>query len=353
MDVEIRMPDLATTDSEVTLIRWLAQVGQKVRLGEPLIEIETDKATMEVECVAAGTLKLIHARPGERVAVGQVIAVIETSGEPSTADRGSAVPVSQPARRMDEVSAAAPVPRPSDGSRVSFFARNKAARGLGLGSAVRLSPTQREAARRLQESKQTIPHFYLNTSADAERLTAIRDEAARRDPPHKLTWDAFFVYAVAKALKAFDRMCYRFDGDRLVRRSTDAIGVAADVDDMLYVVPVEKPLTLSLEQISDQILSRVDRIRQGDPAAKKMGETSITITNLGAEGIESFAAIINPPETAILAIGKVAPTVSVQDDRMVIQKRVSLTLSVDHRIVNGKYAARFLSKIVNELEQFQ
>jgi pyruvate dehydrogenase E2 component (dihydrolipoamide acetyltransferase) len=350
MDVEIRMPDLATAENEVTLVRWLVQAGQPVRLGEPLLEIETDKATMEVECVAAGTLKLIHARPGERVAVGQVIAIVETSAAAAQIVREAAVTTSQTSRRLTEVDVSAPVHRPSDGSRVSFFARNKAARGLGPAGAVRLSATQQAAARRLQESKQTIPHFYLNTSANAERLVVLRDAAARRDPPEQIVWDAFFVRAVAQALKAFDRMRYRFDGDRLVPRSTDAVGVAADVDDMLYVVPVEKPLTLNLEQISEQIMSWVERIRQGDPAAKKLRETSLTITNLGAEGIESFSAIINPPETATLAIGKVAPTVMVQDDQIVVQKRVSLTLSVDHRVVNGKYAARFLSKIVHELE---
>jgi pyruvate dehydrogenase E2 component (dihydrolipoamide acetyltransferase) len=149
-------------------------------------------------------------------------------------------------------------------------------------------------------------------------------------------------------------MQYRFEGDRLVRQSGDAIGVAADVEDILYVVPVENPLALTVAQISEQIWSRVKRIRQGDASAKKLGQTSITISNLGAENIESFQAIINPPEAAILAIGKIAPTVvALSENQLGIQKRVSLSLSVDHRIVNGKYAAKFLSRIVQEIETFQ
>jgi pyruvate dehydrogenase E2 component (dihydrolipoamide acetyltransferase) len=343
MDVEIRMPDLATAESEVTLVRWLVQPGQPVRRGQPLLEIETDKATMEVESVAAGTLKLIQAQPGERVAVGQSIAVVETSAAPTLA-----APTEAAVRQQIKV--AAPTPRTIDGNRLSFFARNKAARSAATGEAVRLSATEQEAVHRLQVSKQTIPHYYLNTSANAERMAAIQDGAASGDSGAALLWDAFFVWAVSKALRNFERMRYRIDGDRLIRRSADAIGVAADVDDRLYVVPVERPLALSLEQISEQIRLKVERIRQGDATARKLGETIITITNLGAEGIESFAAIINPPETAILAVGKVAPTVHVQDDQIVIQKRVSLTLSVDHRVVNGKYAAKFLSKIVYELE---
>jgi pyruvate dehydrogenase E2 component (dihydrolipoamide acetyltransferase) len=345
MDVEIRMPDLATAESEVTLVRWLVQPGQRVQLGEPLLEIETDKATMEVECVAAGTVKHLYAQPGERVPVGQTIAVVETSVAPAAVVRDA----SQQLSTVDQPRAdrTAPVSKAADGIRQSFFARNKAARGLTSEAVIPLSATQQAAARRLQASKQTIPHFYLTTSANAEPLVARRAVQPDRGAP---LWDAFFVHAVAQALKRFDRMRYRFENDHLIRRRTDAVGVAADVDDMLYVVPIEQPLSLGLEEISDQIRSRVERIRQGDTAAKKLSETVITITNLGAEGIESFAAIINPPETAILAVGKVAPTVQVQADQIVIQKRVTLTLSVDHRIVNGKYAAKFLSQIVNELE---
>ncbi len=135
-----------------------------------------------------------------------------------------------------------------------------------------------------------------------------------------------------------------------MRRTTEAIGVAADIDNDLYVIPIDNPLALTVEQISDQIAARVERIRQGDAAARKLSETCITITNLGAEDIESFMAIINPPESAILAIGKVAPGVQPYGDQIVIQQRVRLSLSVDHRIANGKYAAGFLSRIVKEIE---
>ena len=144
-------------------------------------------------------------------------------------------------------------------------------------------------------------------------------------------------------------MRYRFDDDKLLL-NPNAIGVAADVDDILYVVPVENPLALTLAQISEQIRSRAEGIRNGDPSARKMSAASLTITNLGAENIESFQAIINPPEVAILAIGKIAPVVWAQAGQAVIQQRVSLSLSADHRVVNGKYAAKFLSKVVQEIE---
>lgn len=346
MDVQIRMPDLATATDEVKIISWLIKVGTPVKLGEPLLEIETDKATMDVEAVAGGTLKAILVNEGDQVAVGQVIAIIDSAVEGYV----QKPPVEAPA----PVPVAAPViPSPAPAAaKTSLFARNKLAHQAPADPTdeILLTATQRELARRLQESKQTIPHYYLTASANAERLIAARTAARDRVPAQKLVWDAFFVVAVARALQAFDRMRYRFEGDRLVRRATEAVGVAADIDDSLYVLPVDSPLMLSLEQISEQITSRVERIRQGDASAKKLAETWITITNLGSENIESFQAVINPPEAAILAIGKIAPTVQPQGNQIVIQQRVTLSLSVDHRIANGKYAAGFLSRIVKEIE---
>lgn len=349
MDVDIKMPDLATADSDVTLLRWLIDVGQPVKLGQALVEIETDKATMEVESIAAGTLKAIHAQPGERVAVGQLIAVVEKMGASAvpTHNAPTPPPVSSPPPVISQPDTPLPtdVAAPAQSS-VSLFARNKAARVQPTHDTIPLTGVQRDTALRLQNSKQTVPHFYLTTSANAEPMAARRAQASQR-----LVWDAFLVYAVAKAAQAFPRMQYRFDGDKLVKRGANAIGVAVDVEDNLYVVPIDNPLSQTIEQISAQITSKAERIRQGDPTAKKLGETHITITNLGAEGIESFQAIINPPEAAILAVGAIAPTVHVTPDyHMVIQKRVSLSLSVDHRVVSGKYAAKFLSQVVKELE---
>ncbi|MBC7810950.1 MAG: 2-oxo acid dehydrogenase subunit E2 [Burkholderiales bacterium] len=351
MQVEIKMPDLATTDDEVTLVRWLIDVGQPVRLGQPLLEIETDKATMDVESIAAGTLSVIHVQSGERVAVGQIIAIVENVGATGQLSAPKEV-VTAPTRDVGAthvlpLQSSVIVPAPTIApNKTSFFARNKAARqGQTVqADSIALTATQREIARRLQDSKQNVPHFYLTTSANAEHMAAMR---AASEP--RLVWDAFFVQAAARALRSFERMRYRFDGDKLTL-NPNSIGVAADVDDVLYIVPVDNPLSLTLEQISEQIRSRVDAIRQGDPSARKLSAASLTITNLGAENIESFQAIINPPEVAILAIGKIAPVVWAQDGQVVIQRRVSLSLSADHRVVNGKYAAKFLSKVVQEIE---
>jgi pyruvate/2-oxoglutarate dehydrogenase complex dihydrolipoamide acyltransferase (E2) component len=339
MEVQIKMPDLATTEDEVRIVRWLVEVGKPVKLGQPLVEIETDKATMDVESVAAGTLTAILVREDEIAAVGQVIAVIQNNEQSS-----------QPAS-VTPSEAPTVLPKPNE-KPTSIFARNRAARqgsSSAPPNAIALSSTERELAGRLQRSKQTIPHFYLNTSANAERMIALRKQTL----PHSIVWDAFFVVAVARALREYPRMGYQFGEGQLVAAAADVVGVAADIDNALYVVVVDNPLTQTVQQVSQQITEKVQRIRQGDAAAKKLTPAAITVTNLGAENIESFAAIINPGESSILAIGKIAPAVVPVDQNIVVQQRVQLTLSVDHRVANGKYAAKFLSKVVTEIESLQ
>jgi pyruvate dehydrogenase E2 component (dihydrolipoamide acetyltransferase) len=209
-----------------------------------------------------------------------------------------------------------------------------------------LSLAARTAARRLQESKQTVPHFYLQTSANAEALLARRAAAL----PLKLAWDAFFVWAVNRALKAFPKLACRFENEQLLPQESDSIGVAVDLDGDLYVVAVAAAAGQTLEQISAALRTAVESLRRNDSGARCRTRNVMTITNLGMTGVEAFAAIINPPEAAILAIGKVAPVVVAVDGRPVVQNRVTLTLSVDHRVASGKYAAEFLQHLVAELE---
>jgi pyruvate dehydrogenase E2 component (dihydrolipoamide acetyltransferase) len=215
-----------------------------------------------------------------------------------------------------------------------------------LGSAAVLSPVRRTAARRMQESKQTIPHFYLQRSARAEALTARRNAAL----PTKLLWDAFIVKAVSNALKHFDKVAFRFENETLVPQDTTNIGIAADIDGELFVVSVGSPGEKGIEEISQEIVSAIDALRSGDANSRRMTPGIMTISNLGGSGIESFSAIINPPEAAILAVGAVRQVVVPNGDAFATEHRIHLTLSVDHRVVNGKYAAEFLAAIVREIE---
>ena len=331
----MKMPDLGTTEDEITLTGWLVAVGQPVRRGEPLLEVETDKAAMEVESFATGVLKEVRAEAGDEVAAGQVIAIIEAEGAAGAAAPAAEAPPAQPA--------GAPAPKKAGG----MFARNRqaAARAGDQPQGPPLSAAQRTVARRMVRSKQTVPHFYLQASADAEAMIA-----RRRAAPKKIVWDAFFVRAAAKALQRFERMRCRFEAGGLVPQETDAVGVAVDVDGDLFVVPVGGAASKEPERISDEITAAVERLRGGDFEARAVGPTNITITNLGVANVESFAAIINPPESAILAVGRIAPAAVVEDGQIVARNRVSLTLSVDHRVAGGRYAADFLGAIIEQLQ---
>jgi pyruvate dehydrogenase E2 component (dihydrolipoamide acetyltransferase) len=333
MKFEMKMPDLATTGSEIRVVRWIASPGDRVKRGQPLLEVETDKATMELEATVDGVLASVAAAENALVATGEVIATLDVADGPAT-------------------SAPATPAKPA-----GMFARNRAAvappsKTLAPPSAatgVALSPAHLTAARRLQESKRNVPHFYLQTSFNAQGVIRRRKDAAEQ----KLAWDAFFVHAVAKAIKRFDRMAMRLEGERLVPAPSDAIGVAVDAGGELFVIGVNDPAARSIDAISDDVRAQAERLRSGDASARRLPQVAMTITNLGSCNVESFVPIINPPEAAILGIGKVTNTCVARDDgRIAIQPRATLTLAVDHRVVSGKYAGDFLGAIVNELESF-
>jgi pyruvate dehydrogenase E2 component (dihydrolipoamide acetyltransferase) len=352
MRFEMKMPDLSTNESDVRIVRWLVEPGQPIERGRPLLEVETDKATMEVESPVSGVLQEVRSPVDDAVAVGQVIAVLEVEGTAPATTSVASLAESRAAPSVAATPVTAKTPVPAAGSAVGMFARNRAAAAAPTATSavgIPLSVAQRVAAKRLQESKQTIPHFYLQTSVNAAAIVARRQAAE----PAKLAWDAFLVRAVAKALGRFDRFRCRLDGERLITADNDAIGVATDHAGELYVIPIAGAAAKSVEQISAEIRGNVERLRGGDAEMRKIRPAVMTVTNLGVCNVESFVPIINPPEAAILGVGKVLPQPVVQaDGRIGVEPRCTLTLSVDHRIVSGRYAGDFLGTIVKELESF-
>jgi pyruvate dehydrogenase E2 component (dihydrolipoamide acetyltransferase) len=356
MDFAMKMPDLATTGAPIKIVRWLVEEGQAVARGQVILEVETDKAVMQVESVVSGRLSSVSAREGDEVEAGEPIATFATD------QAGAAVRVQETSSPIAAVVSdrTAPVARDranAPGHRKSFFARNREARMRGGSALARSGPEdrpstialtvpQRVAARRIEQSKQSIPHFYLQTSADADAMVARRKAGAGAP----ISWDAFFVHAAGKALRKFERFTYHFEEDRLLSQGVDAVGLAVDLKGELFTLAIEHPADKEPEEISLEIAEGVARLRSGDPRARMAQKACLTVSNLGGSGIESFAAVINPPESAILAVGKVMPIVTVVEGQIAVQSRVNLTLSVDHRVASGKYAAEFLREIVRELE---
>jgi pyruvate dehydrogenase E2 component (dihydrolipoamide acetyltransferase) len=346
MRFQMKMPDLAATDSEIRIVRWIVQPGEKVDRGKPLLEVETDKAAMEVESVVSGVLFEVRSQVGESVSVGDVIAVLEVEGASPGGVFAGPGPAPTAAASAGESAAADGPPVAATGRPTGMFARNRAAAATPA-AGIPLDVAQRTAARRLQESKQTIPHFYLQTSANASGIVARR----KAGEPVKPAWDAFFVLAVARAIGRFERFRCRLDGERLLPAQTDAIGVAVDQDGELFVIPIASPAAKTVEQISAEIRQSVEDLRSGAPQARRIRPALMTVTNLGVTNVESFIPIINPPEAAILGVGRVMPTPVAHDDgRIGVEPRVTLTLSVDHRVASGRYAGDFLGAIVKELE---
>jgi pyruvate dehydrogenase E2 component (dihydrolipoamide acetyltransferase) len=356
METQMKMPDLTTNESAIRIVRWMARPGDMVQRGQPLLEVETDKATMEVESAVGGVLQRAVCQVDEEVAVGQVIALFTVpDGTPDVTPQSGPQTVAAAPPAVAPAPSAAAAPRsaaPSAEKRVGMFARNRATAAVAAPApaaamSLTLSVAQRTAARRLQESKQSIPHFYLQTSFNAARIV----ERRRAAEPAKIAWDAFFVRAAARALQRFERFRCRFDGERLAPAGTQAIGVAIDVDGELYVIPVESPAGQSVEQISAAIRRDSQRLRAGDQDLRRIHPALMTITNLGGSNVERFIPIINPPEASILGVGRVALTpVAREDGTVVAEHRCVLTLCVDHRVASGKYSAVFLEAIVNELE---
>jgi pyruvate dehydrogenase E2 component (dihydrolipoamide acetyltransferase) len=360
MQHEMKLPDLATTGSAVKIVRWLREPGHVVRRGEALLEIETDKATMEVEATVDGQLAALCAAVGDEVVTGDLIALIETVGESARVEtrsdrRGPSATATRGAPSdLLGVSTAAAASRARSSDTGGMFARNRqAARQPTPGAShapqteLTLSPAQRITARRLQASKQTVPHFYVERSACADTLLARRK--ASTEP--SLLWDAFFAQAVSRALVAFPRIACRFAEDRLEPVASEAIGVAVDLQGDLYVVALDAPATRSVEELSRDLRASVDALRRGNPEARRLRPGRITISNLGSTGIERFTAIVNPPEAAILAIGAIRPVVVPRGEVIAVEQRVTLTLSVDHRVVSGRYASEFLAAVVDALER--
>ena len=372
MNIEMTLPDISTTGSAVRIIQWLVEPGQKVNRGQLLLEVETDKSVMEVEAYLDGILLEILVDADSEVEVGQAIAVITTEVVPSAAQglAGTGSESNLPASSTSTIlQASEPTPKENPQARISMFARNRQKKDQESDKPIPGAPAAREtlqtvpsptespdvisqsiaqrvAAQRMQESKQTIPHFYLHSSANAESAANRRNTALGEKP----SWDACFVYAVGKALKKYPRMCVSYIDGQLRSQPVDAVGLAVDFDGDLFVCPIVNPGVKTPEIISAEIVSWIQRLKEGDQQVRKVQPANLTVTNLGAVGIESFTAVINPPEAAILAVGKVSPTVVALDRQVVIQNRVKLTLSVDHRVVNGRYAGEFLTEIIREFE---
>ncbi len=437
MATEIILPKLGQTMESAAIVRWLVAEGDQVEKGQPILEIETDKAVLEVESLARGTMLKIIAQPGETHEVLDVLGYIGEPGEsipeappkrkvekpeekpakPALTKAPRARPSAAPgpvAVREEAPEAAAPVARvsprarklaeewlldlkriPGSGPQGRVVERDVQAylderklgpsaiapaerelarkNGLGLDELLRLahgepisvevveralrtrpkplSPMRRVIAERMSESARTIPHFYVTMSVDMEAVVRTREEHPGPDGA-KISYNDFVVAACAAALREMPIVNARCVGDAVQMNEEVNIGIAVSVEDGLVVPVIRGADKRSLEEIAAESKRLVERTRSKALRPEAMAGGTFTITNMGMLGVEQFGAIIHPDQGAILAVGAVEAVPAAQDGELSVRKRMKMTLSCDHRIIDGAVAAEFLGLVKKRLETF-
>jgi pyruvate dehydrogenase E2 component (dihydrolipoamide acetyltransferase) len=418
------MPKLGDTMEEGKLLSWSKQVGDPVKKGESLGEIETEKTNIELESFFEGVLRKMLIEPGATVAVGTPIALVGTATEALPAEAGAeqAVPA---ATRQPEV--AASMASASNGASANGYAatavatrtaeaggrvfispiarRIAAEHGLDLATihgsgpggriirddvqaalaaptatpaaqpeltlpieavpavpavsdadveVVPLSQMRKTIAKRLQQSMQTVPHFYMTVSVDATALGELRayvNQYAEGLPePVKITLNDLLLRGVALTLARMPEVNVSFDGERLLRKKHINLGVAVALDWGLLVPVIHDADKRSVLDIARESRRLVEAARTNKLKADDLQGGTFSVSNAGMFGVESFTAVINPPEAAILAVGAATPTPVVQDGQVVVRDVMKLTLSSDHRVLDGAVSARFLQELKRLLE---
>ena len=377
MAIEITIPRLGWNMDEGVFAGWLKREGELVRPGEPLFSLEGDKATQDVESVDPGVLKIPDDAPGagDRVPVGAVIGYLLQPGESDLPAR-AATPLPQPAAPL--VQAVAPRPTRRDRPPSTPLAR-RLARDLGIdwarlpgsgqGGRVRkadvleaarvnprqsvpIGPVRRTIAARMVQSRQTTAPVTLTTTVDATHLVNLRLQFKQAGPPDRVSpsFTDFVVKLTALALRDHPLLNARWADDRIEYADDVHIGIAVDAEAGLFVPVIRGAAGLSLAQIADRARDLVARARANRLLPGELQGGTFTITNLGAFGVEAFTPIINPPECAILGIGRIARRPEMEGDRVVPRERMTLSLTFDHRIVDGAPAARFLQLLARKIE---
>lgn len=340
------MPALGQTSDELVLVAWLKSAGDQVSEGEPLLEVETDKATLEVEAAVSGTLLALVCEPGQTVVAGTVVGWIGEPGEqvpePAPAQKVLATPAARTLAREQGVDLAGLTGSGPEGRierRDVLAASDPAEPQDGV------SGNRQAIARRLARST-AIPQFSVSRTIDARRAVARAAAAPGATLTHVL------LQAVAAGLRALPNVgrVWVDDGPRFRRIEGAPVGLAIATDDNLVVATIPDPDRSSLVDLAEATRRVVDEARAGRLVAGFSGPAAVTVSNLGMFGVDRFEAIVDPDQTAILAAGRVVERPAVTADGIVAVAQLDLTLTVDHRVVDGAEAARFLAAICGQLE---
>jgi len=399
MPTIIEMPALSSTMKKGKVVKWCKKEGDAVEKGEILYEVETDKVNVEVESLTSGFLRKILVAEGIEVPIKTPIAVISESMDediPAMVEAGPVPEVSSPkveqekvtkkelkksprlkisplARRIAEEKGIDPkiVKGTGPGGRITKEDVEKALEegvqasaqptgGVGVeapqpgveGEDIELTKMRKVIAQRLQESKVNAPHFYVDVTADATAMTQLKEalEEKAQDEGIKVSFNDILIKILSQALQEYPMVNASFVEDHIRLHRAINIGVAVEVEDGLVVPVLRNADEKTVSQISREVAELAGKARNKRLLPGEYQDGTFTITNLGMFGVESFHAIINPPESGILAVSAIIPKPVVVDGEIVVRPCLRLSLSVDHRLVDGAVAARFLARMKELIE---
>ena len=398
---EVRLPQLGQTMEEGTIVNCLVKVGDQVRKGDVIFEIETDKATLEMESPAEGFVKYILAETDQTLAVGAPILVLGDKDEdvpqsfvetlktaaPPTAEAAPAAPAAEPAepqtpakvegqpaerikaspraKKLAEklgvdlaaVTGTGPAGRITEQD-IKEAAASKPAKPapaqaaepvLKTGAKLPVNRLQKITGQRMLQSKREIPCFYLSVKADVTDLVQLRTKLNRTGDV-KVAYNDFIIRAVAMGLEKFPIMTGQLAGETIQLADSIGVGLAISVPGGL-VAPIVKDVNKKdVRQIARDSKALIEKTRSNKLAPEDLEGGCITVSNLGAFEIESFIPIVVPGQCSILGIGQITETCVPRDGSIMVRKLMSMTLSVDHKVTNGAYAAQFLDYVRKLLE---
>jgi pyruvate dehydrogenase E2 component (dihydrolipoamide acetyltransferase) len=384
MPIEVHLPRVTQTAEKASITRWLKAEGDRVAKGDILFEMETDKANVEVEAPEPGILGQILLPEGKLAPIGHLAALIFAEGEQIQRQKPAAAPrMPMDVREGERAGKEIPADLKRDIRATPLAKRMARELGIDLGTIqgsgpdgriekqdverardsgasqrvevrreriVPLTGTRETIARRMTQSFQTAPHFYLSLEADMKKMLELRESMEGGARGRKPTYTDMIVKVVAQVLKEFPRVNSTWTEEGIELKEEIHIGVAVESGAGLVVPVVKNADVQSLIEISEILFQLVQKSRDRKLGIEELTGGTFTVTNMGMLGIERFDAIINPPESAILSVGKVVEKAVVMDGGIHIRPRMDLTLSVDHRVLDGSEAARFLVRIKERIE---
>lgn len=399
MATEVRLPQLGQTMEEGTIVNCLINVGDEVKKGDVILEIETDKATLEMESPAEGFVKYILVEADETLAVGAPLLVLGGKDEDvpqsfvdSLSDEAGAAPQAAPVAETAPVAEPVKAEAAKPAGRVMASPRaKKLAADLGvdlsvltgtgpggkiteqdvksaaeakpsapaapaasgaeaqLGGTVPLNRLQKITGQRMLKSKQEIPCFYLTVKADVTDLVELRTKMNQAGDV-KVSYNDFIMKAVATGLEKYPMMTGQLAGETIKLAETIGIGLAISVPDGL-VAPIVKDVNKKdVKQIASYSLALIERAKSNKLAPTDVEGGCITVSNLGAFGIDNFIPIVVPGQCSILGVGQISDTCVPDSGNIIVRKLMNMTLSIDHKVANGAYAAQFLDFVRKQLE---